>query len=472
MGKKSILRAALCGALVLPPVAAWQPARAQQAGTAPQGGVVLTFSIDERLSAGNNLALAVPAEGRTLASDTRLSFGLTSTTPIERLSVGASTNLRISDEPGGGVTDFERPQLTFAYARNGANADLTVNGRYRSDRVEFLRDLSAFADPGTGVITLPPDFGDLNGTGTRADYALDATLDLGTQAPLGITLDAGISGRDYQDVTDPNLIDTRTLRAGATARLRLSPVTDARLGVRRSVSTDDDVGQTEVTTDRVDLGLAHDFSARSRVDASIGYSVSTTENGGVQTAETKGVVGQVDYQWDMPDGRYDASYQTTVDEDGRRTTLSFGRIRDLPLGQLVARLGVTGRDGLDDPEIVGTLSWSHNLPDGSLSMSLDRAVRSTGPATDAQATTVSMSLDRSINAVSGVSLGANYGIFTEDGANDITRAGLTATYRHNLTQDWAMNLGLAWRLRDEDTVGRATSEEIFVSLGRSFSWRR
>ena len=54
----------------------------------------------------------------------------------------------------------------------------------------------------------------------------------------------------------------------------------------------------------------------------------------------------------------------------------------------------------------------------------------------------------SINPGSGIETA------TETGDNDVVRAGLTASYRRDLTPDWAMTLGLSWRMVDEDTVER------------------
>jgi len=462
VGKTVILRAVAVGALLAP-----LPAGAQE--TAP-GGVVMTFGVQERLSAGRNLVLDVPAEGRTIASDTTLSFGVTSTTPLSRLSVTGSAALRIADEPGGSVTDLEQPRLSFVYGRESVDAALEVTGNYRRDRVDFLRDLTSFLDE-EGNLDLPDDFGDLEGSGTRADYALDARLETGRTAPLGFILEAGVSGIDYQDTAaSADLDDIRRQRLSGTARLAFSPLSEGRVTVERRSSDEDDALETAITTDRIELGLRQEISPRSRFDAGLGYSIATTEELGVETDEVKGATARFGYEWDMPDGRIDARFETSVTDDGRRSGLSFGRALDLPRGSLSARIGISkGED--QDAGLTGSLAWRQALPDGAISASLDRSLASTDTG-EAETTRLALNWNRQITDLSGVTLGLNYATVSETGEADVARAGVTASYNRALTEDWGMNLGLAWRMRDEDGAGRATSEEVFLSIGREFTWRR
>ncbi len=465
MGKKSILRAVAFGALTLPATVL----QAQDAGEAGEGGVVTTFGVEQRFGAGRNLALETPSEGRTLASDTLLSFGVTTVTPLDRLSVGGSVAFRLADEPGGSISEFERPRLSFVYGREGANAAFDLSGSYRRDRVDFLRDLTAFIGD-DGTLDLPDDFDDLEGEGTRGDYALDAALELGTSAPLGVTLEAGVSGTDYEDTSDPDLVDIDRYRLGASARLTFSPVTEGRIGISRAVSEEDDAGRTRITDDEIEIGLLQEISPRSRFEAALGYAMFETEEFGA-TEDEDGLTGRFDYEWDMPDGQLDALFEVSRSEDGARTELSFGRLRDLPLGALTARIGVSKAD-FGDAELIGRLDWRRDLPDGVLTASLDRSVSTTDAESEATTTALVLGWSREINAVSGIAFDLSYAAVSETGENDIARAGLTASYSRDLTADWAMTLGLAWRMEDEDTLDRVTSEEVYLSLSRDFSWRR
>lgn len=460
MGKKTILRAVAVGALVLP-----HAAGAQETA----GGMTVTLGVEERLSAGRNLVLETPAEGRTFASDTRLSFGVTSVTPLSRFSVLGAADLRLADEPGGNFSGIARPRLDFVYAREGAQSAFELTGSYRRDRVDFLRDLTSFLDS-DGVLDLPDGFDDFEGEGTRDDYNLDLRLDLGTAAPLGVTLEAWVSGEDYRDTTAPALVDSRSYSLAGTARLRFSPVSEGRIRIGREIEDEDDAVETRTTADRITFGLAQEIDARARLDLEIGFAGIETETTGGRSTE-EGLTGRIGYEWDMPDGRFDALLETTRSEDGARTELSFGRVRDLPLGALTARIGISQAD-FGDPALIGSLAWTRELPDGGVRASLDHRVTSSGAATEETVTSLALGWSRDITAVSGISLDFSYAASSETGANDTTLAGLSASYRHDLTEDWALRLGLAWRMRDEATVGSTSSEEVFLSIGREFTWLR
>ena len=50
-------------------------------------------------------------------------------------------------------------------------------------------------------------------------------------------------------------------------------------------------------------------------------------------------------------------------------------------------------------------------------------------------------------------------------------ASLNAALSYALNEDWAMNFGASYKMRDEDGVGRANSSSAFLSVGRTFEWR-
>ena len=83
-----------------------------------EGGLRLVFGIEERLEYGRNLALAVPAEGSTSSAATTLSFGLYSSTPLDRLEFTASAALLVENAPDtdGTVTDGSYPQAIGGFS--------------------------------------------------------------------------------------------------------------------------------------------------------------------------------------------------------------------------------------------------------------------------------------------------------------------------------------------------------------------
>ena len=49
---------------------------------------------------------------------------------------------------------------------------------------------------------------------------------------------------------------------------------------------------------------------------------------------------------------------------------------------------------------------------------------------------------------------------------------LTVSYNRNLTQDWILSTGASYQIRDEETVGKADSQLIFLSFRRDFDLLR
>ena len=63
---------------------------------AQEGGILLTFGIENRLEISRNDALSIPAGGTETANVTLLSFGLSSETAIDRLNFEVDRSGRIS----------------------------------------------------------------------------------------------------------------------------------------------------------------------------------------------------------------------------------------------------------------------------------------------------------------------------------------------------------------------------------------
>ena len=45
------------------------------------------------------------------------------------------------------------------------------------------------------------------------------------------------------------------------------------------------------------------------------------------------------------------------------------------------------------------------------------------------------------------------------------------TLNYALTPDWTLNIGANHRIKDEDSIGRAASNSVFLSVGRTFEFR-
>ena len=459
MRRTSIRRAALFGAIALPIV----PALAQE------GGVLLTFGVNQRFEYESNPDLDVSGgESRTQAV-TRLSFGLRSETQTEKLRFDASTALRLSETDSDGFqSDVDNPRLGFSYSRDGSDSSLTFSANYRQDQVEFLRPLEDFRNE-DGVIELPEDFSALQGSGTRRSYGGTLRMDFGKEAPLGFGFVAGLSQIDYTDVSDADLNDIRRENLGATVRLRFSDTTRGRIAVNYNRFTEEDTAQTDRQTEAIRFGVTHDLTSATTLDASIGYSTVDTEEFGV-TRTTSKPIYSFGLAQDMPNGSLTVDLDARTESDGTWTSLSFGRVYELANGGLSGRIGLVDPAGVD-PELEGEVNWNRELPSGQINARLSRAVSSQTDDQTRISSALSLGYDHGINDVSGIGVDLSLAKVTETNENTVDRTDLSAFYRHALTDDWDLNVGASWTERDEETVGKADSQSVFLTIGRRFTFR-
>ena len=120
--------------------------------------------------------------------------------------------------------------------------------------------------------------------------------------------------------------------------------------------------------------------------------------------------------------------------------------------------------------MIGRLDISKELPDGSIGLGLGRTVSFDEDASETVIGSVfSLSWSKQVNEVSSVNLAASYEV-SDAPSERIELATIEAGYRHQLTQDWALDSGIGYEVRN-DNDGRAESPSVFVALSRSFELR-
>ena len=391
-------------------------AAATLAGVPATAEVVLTFGVEQRLEIGRNIDLSVPEGGQTTSAVTRLSFGAVTRTPLDALEFSAAAALVVenSDDTGGTEFELSRPDLGLRYTREVPTALFAVGAVYRRDDVDaFDEDLSV---------------SDLDGT--RTDSSVDLRFETGRTAPLGFAFAGSLTQTTYQDTTDPELVDTETLRVGVEAQLRLSEViqASARLGYEREEETAAPLSVTEART--AGLGLT--------------YALAN----GAATA--------------------DLSFRTE-DAEGDRTTFILGRSYELPAGSLSARLGVS-RGDVGGTDVVGGLSWTQELPRGLLEVGLERRIDFDDDAVEAlEITRFAVSFTQELSPLATLGLGLSHEV-SDAPSERIELSQFAATYTYALTEDWGLSSGLRYRVR-HDADGRSDSPDLFVALSRSFEFR-
>jgi hypothetical protein len=384
-------------------------------GASPAGAeVVLTFGIEQRLEAGRNVDLTVPEEGRTIASVTRLSFGAVSRTPLDVLEFSAAGALLVENTEAGTETGFDRPDMGLRYTREVPNALFTIGTRYRRDDIDaFDEDLAA------------TDLG-----GTRSDTSADVRLETGRIAPLGLAFSAEYLKTEYEDTTDPELVDTKTARVGAEATLRFTEVLEGTVGLAFERETRADTPGISFETGIVSVGLTYLLA------------------NGSATADLSG---------------------SSDDEEGDRTSFVLGRTFVLPAATVTARIGATDGE-IGGTDVIGSLTWEQALPSGSLDLLVDRSVSFDEDAIESVTETrASIAWGYDINAVSSLGLSLSHEI-ADAPSERSTLSQFAATYRYTLTEDWGLDGGVRFRVR-HDAEGRSESPDVFVALSRRIEFR-
>ncbi|MCU0902862.1 MAG: hypothetical protein MUE83_03185 [Tabrizicola sp.] len=420
---------------------------------AQDGGVLLTFGFENRLEISRNETLSVPATGTSLENVTALSFGVRSETALDRLEFDVTGALIAEDGDSGNQIDFGRTALSFAYSREVPAAALELSAELRND------DVDAFDD----------DIGADDQPGTRTDIALAARLETGRTSGVGFAFGLAYDQTDYQDTTDPDLIDSEEWRGDIAAVLRFSEVATGRLGVRYRHREEEDAGTT--TTDATTVFAGLDYAINERVDlsAELGYSETETEEFGV-IERTSGPDASLRLSYDMPVGTAYTLFRVTTDTDeGQRETFEIGRALETPRDELSARLGVTHTD-VSGTDIVGGVEWTRELPDGSMGLSIERSV--SYDADDDETTTdsiFSLNWSRNVNATSTILFDVTYEL-SDSPSERIEQTSFGLGLNYMLTPDWMLASGVGYTLRN-DADGRAESPNLFVALSRDFEFR-
>ena len=334
VGKTRNLHGAVAGAAAGMLCLQALPAQAQETGERASG---LTFGVEQSLEVAENLGLDVPATGTSTIASTRLTLSYFDSTPVSRLALDLGGVLRVAETPEGSEGGFADPSARLSYTRDGANAALSLSARAEQSDLTFDRALSDFIGE-DGTIDLPDDF-DLTGQGQRNTYAVAAELTLQRRAPLGFVLGAAYEVTDYTDTGTGSLFDETALRLDATATLRFSAVSSGSVALGYDDIQTDDATRTHRKITSLTFGYARDLSPILRMGASLGLT---------QTDRT--LLGPIN---------------STEQETTARVSLT----RDLPNGSIGGNIGVTWPDA-GGSELVGQLDWQQDLPTGSISASL------------------------------------------------------------------------------------------------------
>ncbi len=404
----------LSGGLSFGAVALAQDTGSQQAG--PQG-TVLTFTLGERLQYSDNLDLGPVSLGSTTEAITDLDFSLTRNTDTSTLAITAGLEVLLAKQPPGGsaVDGLNNPFLGLTYKQFTASTVLDFNALLSRTNLSQTRIVTDF-DTGSGI---------------RGNSVIGAAINWGQDAPFGYGLSAAYEDIDYIDTSDPGLIDARRLDFGANASFALSATTQLTLGLDQS-----------------------NFSEPGAAD-----ELTTGGSAGLVLKRASGDVVTLKFF------REDTAA-------GQRDGLSLRYSRALPNGSLVFTPGLT-RATTGKVYWTSDFLWEQNLPTGRFSAAWSQEVTAQN-VNNEEVVLRDVLLNYAYDLDDRNSLQFNLGwgqqIFTADDSTD-TNTSFKAAWNRSLTEDWNLDVGYLYNIRDGRTTDSAQSNTVYLQLNRNFSTR-
>ncbi|WP_300039352.1 hypothetical protein [uncultured Roseobacter sp.] len=432
---------------------------------AQQGGLQATLDVSQSLDWDDNPDLVATGGEGELIARTGLTFGLSSVTARDRLRLSLGTQLEFGDRDAlDNNTGLNDPNLGLFYDRSARNAAFDFGLTYRESEVsdsiiqDELTDQDLIID-----------------NGTRADTRLNFGLDLGTDAPFGISLSGFVRNREFSNTTNPDLFDVDDQGAEVTARFRIDPRITATLGANWR-DFDAEGEQTDRLTTGFDAGLQLAVNRRLDVGITLGSDrveidefVSGVPVRRVESGTSLGLSADLD----MTNGALTADLQSDIEENGRRTTLRFGRSIALPGGDLSLSAGLVESESQDLAPLFG-VNYSHELPRGSLALAFRQDPGTSTDSEEVVNTRLSVNYSETINSVSSWNAGLSLrdvNFLNDALSEDSRRIDLNATYRRDLTRDWDIVSGVRHSRVISDDEADRSSNSLFVSIERRFSFR-
>ncbi|MGS4946286.1 hypothetical protein ACVDG3_12465 [Meridianimarinicoccus sp. RP-17] len=426
---------------------------------------VTTARISTELEFNDNYDLRDDSAGDSVLWNTTIGAGLRASTSVDQLAFDASGVLRVADLPGSGTdTSADNPIVSLAYDRAVDDSEIGFSVVGQRADLDFFDPLSDLDEDG--------NFDDTSGGGTRNSVRLRANIALNQDGPISLTGFGSLSDISYEDTSDPDLNDRRNANLGAEVGFRLSPI--LRLTTGASVGRDDidDDTETERNRWRADVGMVGQINQRATLTARIGYSrVETDRTTRDETEE--GIVGDVSVVFDERRGQTSLSFATTLDENGERYTLSYGKTVAWDNAEITASLGVSTNEDTD-PRAVGSIDYQLTGRDTQLTLGLTQNAATDDDGRNVLNTNALARVERVLTRTSSIGLTVQGGLqrIDDDSDESTERLNVTAQFNHALTEDWNANFGYRYRYRSNEIDEESLSNSVFVGLERRFQASR
>ena len=395
------------------------------------GGRTLTFGLRQGGAVERNPDQNPDGNEVVTTATTDLSFGLATRTRRAALEVMLDARLRaLAGDTKGDSPTVDRSGLGLSYSYVAPGSRIEVGATVRQQDIDYLRavDLVELVD---GTLVVPEDLGDLQGTGTRLSSTFRMAASFGDDRPFGWGIALSGTDLDYRDVSSAGLVDSQVRNVALTGRFDINPL--LRLNTRLGHATRDTEATKETATTSLDLGLTLARPADGALRARVAFAFP--EDGADRMTLTGGMTRAL-------------SPQSRVGFDLGMTAMSKGK------AQAVGRLGV-------DMALTPTL-------DVNADASLQVGESTTGATTLTSGAQIG--LDFGLSRQSSLSFDTAY---AEQkilgGGSDVSEVTLSAQLDRKLNKDWTMSVGAVHTRRDTSTTDVASSDRVFLTIGRDWT---
>ena len=452
------------GGLICSVAALAQGVQEQQIAGTP----TLTFGLDSRLVANDNLGLDADSAGTSTFWENSFALGLDSQTQLSRLRLDFAGVARAADTPGfSGTSGFDEPEIGLAYSREGTNARIEADTRFSQRDLAFLNALRGGDDITDNTF--------IQQGGTREIREGSFLLETGLTAPLGFSFGIDHREEDFSGTQDPDFFDSDRTQLTASARARLSPRTEGVLSLSQTDYSASDTQQTDRETHEISFAVTHEVSRIMLLEASIGATDvdESFDTPGIPDDDQNGLTGSFALTRELPTGSVGASIDSRVENTGQRTELAVQRTLLMPRAELSVSAGVSDTEnGGIDPN--ADISYIQQLPTGELSLTFSQSVVTSDDSDDLRRSRAALVYRHEINSLSRVFLNFDYIDVAEAGsgnAQDEKRATLSVTYSRDIAADWDLNIGYTYDYEKTSGIPSADSNEISLGISRTFSIR-
>jgi hypothetical protein len=397
------------------------------------GGVQYRFGLSQSFAGDTDFGLQSPGTRGVVYGTSRLSFGISSETRRERITLTAGGSLRIASSftrSGADTIDAAEPSVELSYARESATAGLSFSASYTREAVAFVGAFRGIVGPDG---TLLPLEAPADGVGERGTTSLSARLNAGRGGPLSFDFGISAARTDLFGTTDPDLEESRRADADLSANLALTRELQALLRFEAGWSEDDDAAGSRTETGRMLVGLSYEPSGDLALSALAGPVWQRERAFGI-ASEDNGATGLLSLRWTGP-----------------RSELDFS---------------LSGTEVGDDRSYGASLAWLHTMQDGLFTARTSYTI-TPGDVIDPGETTTFLGLGflQELTPVSQMGLALVLGSTETDGVVGTDEyVSIGASYRRDITRDVAIQTGYQFRSSEDVLRGNASSHGLYFEL--------